>query len=145
MSPNEAISTLSLGKELEGLRFYVGGGFPPASGPNWSHDMTIIPNGNGANVTAKTSDPLCGKSGTISSTQLKNIFTLMAALRFTNSDTYSVDAGRTELTLDLINSPDKSLLLEFGDRAQDEPYAVNGENLIDQLEAIEDSLPTLCQ
>lgn len=125
------------------LHYYRGGGLIGG----WTHDLNMdFTQTDAIHVTAKTQDPLCFKSGTLTlqqSTDLNNLIRSLVLKRATQPAALDVGSEYVEMVA-TDGSTIKINLFEISTEKND-IYAENGDELSDFLQDIDAGLATACQ
>jgi hypothetical protein len=130
------------------FKYYKGGFFPPPNQPNWSNDMTITFTTSGFFIDARDPDPLSARAGTFSQSQAAELFNLVSQLIVSvkaPGGPQVADAGVEYVEITLQNGQVKKYHLMNMEVPVGELFAVNPADLHNYLQALEASLPTVCQ
>lgn len=128
-------------------KYFKGGWFSPA--PNWSHDMTIdfLQYTNGAyKVSAKDTDPLCFKSGSLTVADAQQMIGLYSQMiLYVSTGPKLADAGVEYIEIKTQSGKITKYHLQNTEVPAGEVYVSNPEAMSDFLQDLEASLAIACQ
>lgn len=146
---NQSLQSNRIDKKIASLTYFKGGWYGPVDVPNWTYDLTIKLKNDVLNVSAKTTDELCGKVSqdlTDSEiTELKKLLSDLDVKSIPSDAPIMMDAGTRQITVQYLNEEPITILLSTFFGQHDGYYATNGDSLAAFLENLDQSLAMYCQ
>ncbi len=139
------------GQDIAASIAYYKGGFAAQPGePNWSHDMLIdfnqVVQEGGYLVSAKHTDPLCFKTGALSSVKTHELFDLLAKLLvLPSTGPITPDDGLEYVEITLTTGEKRKYHLLNANVPAGELYATNPDDVRTFLQGVEGGLAVACQ